>query len=617
MASGVLLPDGVGRRGAADSRSAWRGWVYGAVAVAALAAAWRYAEVNPAVLFDRATLASLRQFVAALVPPDLSLDFLKTVGRAALLTLATAIASTTLSVVLAVPLGMLGCASLWRTGIVATSRGEGPGYRLLAAASVAVRGLLGFLRAVPDLVWALLFVAALGLGPLAGTLALAVSYTGVLGRVYADVFDAVDSQPVEALLSTGAGRVQLFIVAIWPQALPNLTAYTLYSFECCVRAAAVLGFVGAGGIGYEISVSMRLFDYGQVSTLLAAFIVILSVTDFVSRRLRGLLRGEMQRRRGSGAKDFGVMAAVPSPEMAEIAAGAGDVAEMGSEFAGRPAAEVGGGSGWRSRLVVAAIALAVAASFYLSGFLGLFTGMVTDGAMETPLELLRFLMRLLRPDLSLHFLASLWLPLVQTLAITLLGTLVGVLLGAPLSLLATSRLVLPQGEDRHGLLSQAARYGMYWGSRTVLSVLRSIPELVWALICIIAIGIGPFAGTIALGLHTAGVLGKLYADTMEEVRLQPVEALRALGARPLQLLLWAIWPQTRQLLGSYTVLRWDMNLRAATILGLVGGGGLGQVMYNDVQLGFYPRVATLILFVYALVMATDWVGTRIWTRLPE
>jgi phosphonate transport system permease protein len=137
------------------------------------------------------------------------------------------------------------------------------------------------------------------------------------------------------------------------------------------------------------------------------------------------------------------------------------------------------------------------------------------------------------------------------------------------------------------------------------------------LICIIAIGIGPFAGTLALGLHTTGVLGKLYADTMEEVRMQPVEALRALGASPLQLLLWAIWPQTKQLMASYTVLRWDMNLRAATILGLVGGGGLGQVMYNDVQLGFYPRVATLIVVIYGLVMATDWAGTRIWTAMPE
>jgi phosphonate transport system permease protein len=90
-----------------------------------------------------------------------------------------------------------------------------------------------------------------------------------------------------------------------------------------------------------------------------------------------------------------------------------------------------------------------------------------------------------------------------------------------------------------------------------------------------------------------------------------VEALRSLGARPIQLLLWAIWPQARPLLSSYTVLRWETNLRASTILGLVGGGGLGQAIYNNVQLGFYTRLSTLILLIYALVLASDWIGERL------
>jgi phosphonate transport system permease protein len=127
------------------------------------------------------------------------------------------------------------------------------------------------------------------LGPLAGTLALTVAYTGTLGRVYADVFEHVDSQPLEALQSTGATRMQIFLRGVWPQALPHLVAYSLYSFECCMRAAAVLGFVGAGGIGYEISVSMRLFDYGQVLTLLLVFIAILPVMDAASRYVRAYL----------------------------------------------------------------------------------------------------------------------------------------------------------------------------------------------------------------------------------------------------------------------------------------------------------------------------------------
>lgn len=588
MATGVASIDGTNHARVVSTRP----WIIGAGFAAAIAAACKFAEVSPSVLLHSATYATLWHFFVDSLPPDVSPGFLLTVVEAAFLTLATAIASTALSILFAIPLGLLACSSLWRSGHIATSSGEGTLFRSLALLSVSVRAVLGFLRAVPDLVWALLFVAALGLGPLAGTLALVLSYTGVLGRVYADVFDAVDSRPLEALLSTGAGRVQIFMTAIWPQALPNLTAYTLYSFECCVRAAAVLGFVGAGGIGYEISLSMRLFNYRQVSTLLLAFIVILSLTDVASRKLRRFLSGDLPVRRTS----FDVL---PTGDITDVPV--------------VPARAVP-----RSRLRWALLLLilaAVAASFYLSGFAGIFG----DGTLETPRELLRFASGLIPPDLSLSFLRSLWLPLIQTLSISLLGTLLGVLFGAPLSIAASSRLVfVPDGgPERRGAFSLLVRNGVYMGSRLVLSVLRSIPELVWALICIIAIGIGPFAGTIALGLHTTGVLGKLYADTMEEVAMQPVEALRALGASPLQLLLWAIWPQTKRLLGSYTVLRWDMNLRAATILGLVGGGGLGQVMYNDVQLGFYARVATLILFIYALVMATDWAGNKIWTALPQ
>ena len=569
-----------------------RSWLLGIGFAVSVALAWKYAEVSPQLLFNRATFHDVVHFVAQSLPPDLSLAFIGTVTQAAFLTVATAIASTVLSIVLAIPFGIMACSSLWRTGTVAASEGYGFHYQVLNLVSISTRAALGFLRAVPDLMWALLLVAAVGLGPLAGTIALAMSYTGVLGRVYADVFDAVESQPVEALLSTGASRLQIFFTAIWPQALPNMIAYTLYSFECCVRAAAVLGFVGAGGIGYEINLSMRLFDYRQVTTLLLAFLLILSLTDLISRSLRRFLSGEWTPRRAS----FKMVASLEAQDLSV------------AETQGSPTRRGVPG-------VLAAIFCAVLLSFYVSGFLEL----VTQGALQIPQNLLHFAERLVPSDFSPNFLASLWLPVLQTLAISLLGTLIGVVLGGPLALVATSRLVLPAPDqpDQQHWMSLAARRTVYWASRGLLSILRSIPELIWALICIIAIGIGPFAGTLALGLHTTGVLGKLYADTMEEVRMQPVEALRALGASPLQLLLWAIWPQTKQLMASYTVLRWDMNLRAATILGLVGGGGLGQVMYNDVQLGFYPRVATLIVVIYGLVMATDWAGTRIWTAMPE
>jgi phosphonate transport system permease protein len=542
-------------------------------AIVLLAFSWRFAAVRPEVLFQPATAAALWNFVCRLFPPDLSLDFLRTVLRAVAQTMATAIAGTLLSIVFGLPLGILATATLWNRGILVADN-FGLSYWAGWTASRVARIFLGFVRAVPDLVWALLFVAAVGLGSLAGTLALSVAYSGVLGRVYADVFEHVDPQPLEALQSTGATRMQIFLRGVWPQSLPHLVAYTLYSFECCVRAAAVLGFVGAGGVGYEISVSMRLFEYGQVLTLIFVFILLLTITDVISRFLRAHAANRNVRDASAGGHFSRTVF----------------VTKLRTPL------------GWILGL------LAMIASFGLAGFS---PEALSQAGIVT--RLADFARHMLPLDLSWSFVSSLGTAILQTIAISLLGTLIGIGFAVVLAVPATSTLTFLDNDSpgKHGIADQAMRWVVFWSARFVLNVLRSIPELLWVLICILAVGIGPFAGTIALGLHTAGVLGKLYAETIEEVPVRPVEALRSLGARPLQLLLWAIWPQARPLLTSYTVLRWETNLRASTILGLVGGGGLGQAIYNNVQLGFYSRLTTLILLIYALVLATDWIGERL------
>jgi phosphonate transport system permease protein len=553
----------------------YRGMLSAVSAFALLVLSWRFAEIRPGALFRPATASAIWNFARQLFPPDVSPEFLRTALRAVAQTTGTAVAGTMLSLIVALPLGVLATGTLWNRGVLVAADNRfayGAGW----IASRLARTVLGFLRAVPDLVWALLFVAAVGLGSLAGTLALAVAYSGVLGRVYADVFEHVDPQPLEALQSTGATRMQIFLRGVWPQARPHLTAYTLYSFECCVRAAAVLGFVGAGGIGYEISVSMRLFEYGQVLTLLLIFVVLLTVTDAASRYLRNRSVS-----RATNATEIRVE-------------GRSSLRSLTN----------------KSRKLIGWVAFLflMVTSFALAGFTP--ETLIQAGVAG---RLTDFVRRMFPLDLSWAFLSSLGTTLLQTIAISLLGTLIGTALAVMLAVPATSTLTFVRSDSpgKRRVTGRALRWLLFWSGRLVLNVLRSIPELVWVLICILAVGIGPFAGTIALGLHTAGVLGKLYAETMEEVPLRPIEALRSLGAGPVQVLLWAIWPQARPLLSSYTVLRWETNLRASTILGLVGGGGLGQAIYNNVQLGFYPRLTTLILLIYALVLASDWIGERL------
>ena len=196
----------------------------------------------------------------------------------------------------------------------------------------------------------------------------------------------------------------------------------------------------------------------------------------------------------------------------------------------------------------------------------------------------------------------------QTISISILGTVSGAVIGLLLAIPAT-RLRAARHESLDRSLAVRIRgEAIFWAARMVLNLLRAIPELVWVLICVIAVGFGPFAGSIALGLHTGGVLGKLFAETMEESPQEQVEAMLAFGASPLQCIFWASLPQAWPMMRRYILLRWDMNLRAATILGLVGGGGLGQALYNDVQLGDYRKVSTLIAAVVVLVMCSDWLS---------
>jgi phosphonate transport system permease protein len=150
----------------------------------------------------------------------------------------------------------------------------------------AARGIIAFTRAVPDMVWALLFVTAVGLGPFPGALAISVHSVGMLGRLFSEVIEDMDMGPVEALTLTGAGRVQIFTHAVVPGVLPSLLGISLYRFDENLRSSLVLGFVGAGGIGFQLLTAMNLFQYRTVSILLIITFVLVTGAERASAFLR-------------------------------------------------------------------------------------------------------------------------------------------------------------------------------------------------------------------------------------------------------------------------------------------------------------------------------------------
>lgn len=276
-AAGAALP--VPRDPALGTRVALLG-----AALVLLWPALEIAEFNPARLADPRSLEIMRRFLGTFFPMALGVDFLGLVARSALETLALATAGIALAILLAVPLAVAVSESLSVSRVgPARNAWLGPLLR------TPVRGLLIFMRSIPEIVWALLFVRAVGLGPAAGVLAIAVNYAGMLGKVYFEIFEAGDTRPARAILESGGGRVNAFLYGVLPVALPELVSYSVYRWECAIRASVVMGFVGAGGLGQQMELSMRMLEGGEVSTMLVAFLLLVLLADAVSALLRKAL----------------------------------------------------------------------------------------------------------------------------------------------------------------------------------------------------------------------------------------------------------------------------------------------------------------------------------------
>ena len=209
-------------------------------------------------------------FVRRMVPPDLSV--LGNAVRGAIETVQIAIVGTAVAAVLALPVGF------------AAARNAAPRWLFYSS-----RLLLNTFRAVDTLVYALFFVAAVGLGPFPGVLAVIVYTATVLAKLYSEAIEAIETGPVEAVRATGATRLQVLRWGVLPQLAPQFLSFTLYRFETNIRAAAILGFVGAGGIGFYVQTYLRLLNYPAAASVLLVLVALVMVVDFASSRLRARL----------------------------------------------------------------------------------------------------------------------------------------------------------------------------------------------------------------------------------------------------------------------------------------------------------------------------------------
>lgn len=216
-------------------------------------------------------LPHMKTFLLGMWPPDFSIG--ERVFKETLLTIHLAWISTVMSAIISVPFGFLAANNLFQSKVF-----------------TVIRNLVIFLlnadRAIDALILALFFVSAVGLGPFPGTLALGIHSVGMLAKLFADAIETIDRGPIEALESAGAGKIAMIRWAVWPQVAPHFISYFLFRFELNVRAAIVLGFVGAGGIGFLLTMTMRQFQYQKISTIILVIMSLVLLVDFVSSRLR-------------------------------------------------------------------------------------------------------------------------------------------------------------------------------------------------------------------------------------------------------------------------------------------------------------------------------------------
>src|SRR5579872_9613 len=438
----------------------------------------------------------------AFFPPDLSPRYLEYVWLPVLQTIGMASAGMLIAVSAGIPLAIFVGTRIagWRT----------------------VVAVLSAVRAVPDLTLAILAVVIVGLGPAAGMAALAVFYTAMVGKVFAELFLTAPPAPLAALRATGASRFSIALFGLIPLTLADLLTFGSYSFECAMRASVIVGAVGGGGIGTELVGAIDGLDYPRATTLIIVLALLVGALDAVGWFMRKHPRI--------------VLALFP----------------------------VG----------LATILLNPPQVFVLRHALTTFT------AMFPPL---------LRPETLASLPALLW----ETLEIAVGGTVLALVFAIPFALGAARNVT-------HGIIVAVLR--------RILDVLRAVPEIVWGLIFVVMAGIGPLAGMLALGIHSAGVLGKLFAEAFENVDPAPVQALAATGAPRLPIVAFGIFPLAIGPMAVHTMFRLEWNVRAATVVGMIGAGGIGEALYNAEQHMQYQQMMAFVVITWLLVVLADVAG---------
>jgi phosphonate transport system permease protein len=501
------------------SRATWTlRWLSVTAIVLTFVSAW-YIDFNPGTLVEGTQ--DVTNLVGRMLPP--TIDNPARIISLAIDTVLMAFLGTVLATLLSIPLAFL------------AARNTTPHPMAMTIA----RGIITFCRAVPDLVFAVLFVRALGLGILPGVLALAAHSIGMLGKLFADAIEQIDEGPREAVRSVGVGRIRELINGVLPQVVPAWISAFVYRVDINLRMSVVLGFVGAGGIGFALQDSLRGLVYEKALGIVLVILVLIAIMELVAI---GIRRALLQPRKPSYRRDRAVR--------------------------------------WFFGLL--AFVLVVASFVRLS---------IPPWELVTSVpDLIAVGARMFPPDFTtVGF--RLVEAMLQTLAIGMVATAIGIVLSIPAGILAATNIT------PHPIV--------YWLARGWILIVRAVPELILAVVFVAAVGLGPVAGACALAIGSIGFLGKLVADAIEEVKPGPMEAVRSVGGGWWKVLFSAVLPQAMPAAVGQCLYLLDVNIRTSTVLGIVGAGGVGFLLFEAVRVVDFQTAGAIILLIFIVVYAIE------------
>jgi phosphonate transport system permease protein len=501
-------------------------------------------------LLNPGGLKQLRELVSAAGSPSVDPVFLALVRDATATTLAFALAGTAGALLVGAVGGLVLADAPWRRRPPLPVRVARDGTRLLLVAA----------RSVHEVVWALLLAAVIGLDPSVAVIAIAVPFGAQTAKVFAEILDGTDRRPALALADAGARPLPALVYG------PVLLGYSFYRFECALRSAVVLGVVGAGGLGQELVVSLQSLNWDEVATLVLALMMTSAAAEGASSLVRSRL---------------GVVTC--------------------TEWSGGSRREAPDGPSVLPRwaLVTAVVLAGWAAWAVRADWAKVLSGPTLDRAVL----LAHRLWPPAGPRGGWGVLAG---AVADTLAMALLAmvlAVVGTILLGPVA----ARPFAAGGWSQRpaGPARVAVRWAACWVARLMLLFLRTVPPSVWAVVALFVMFPGILPGAAALGLYTAGVLGRLIAEMLESLDREPARALSALGATAAAAAVVGLLPAALHRGTAYLLYRLEICVRDTAVVGVVGAAGLGRLLDQELASFRYPVVTSVLAASLAISLGTE------------